>query len=194
MPNAPVPAPSAESNSDEWSHVRETVNMLYLAVCQIEATLRDSNTSVETLTNSFTALANHTNEVSEHVQSVEKPAELDTFKRDISDTARELQSNISSSIHAFQFYDRVCQRLDHVCRSLENVTDLLECDKKLTSVNEWRQVQNQIKSSYTMEAERIMFEFIMRGGSVREALEIYSHHFELNSGKTDQDDDEVELF
>jgi uncharacterized protein (DUF2235 family) len=194
MPNAPASMPPGDPKSDEWCHIRETVSMLYLAVCQIEATLRDSNTSVETLTNSFTALANHTNEVSEHVQTVKKPDELDSFKRDISETARELQTNISSSIQAFQFYDRVTQRLDHVCRSLENVSGLLECDEKITSVNEWRQVQNQIKSSYTMEAERIMFEFIIRGGSVKEALEIYSHHFEEDTGKTDQDNDEVELF
>jgi len=194
MQNAPQTMASAESKSDEWSHVRETVSMLYLAVCQIEATLRDSNTNVETLTNSFTALAAHTNDVSEHVQSVKKPEELDSFKAEVSETASELQTNISSSIQAFQFYDRVCQRLDHVCRSLENVSGLLECDRKLTSVEEWRQVQNSIKSSYTMEAERIMFEFIMRGGSVKEALEIYSHHFELGNTEVDQDNDEVELF
>ena len=37
------------SDIESWSHVRETINMLYLAVCQIETTMADSNTSVDTL-------------------------------------------------------------------------------------------------------------------------------------------------
>ena len=46
-------------NQEDWSHVRETINMLCLAVCQIEATMADSNHSVATLTQSFTQLAEH---------------------------------------------------------------------------------------------------------------------------------------
>lgn len=184
----------ALSATSDWSHVRETVNMLYLAVCQIEATLEDSNTSVNTLTQSFTALANHTQSVSDQVQGLTEPSELDQFKQDITQTASDLTSNISSSVQAFQFYDRVCQRLDHVARSLENVSGLLSSDERANDQNEWEKVQESIKSSYTMEAERIMFEFIMRGGSVREALKIYNHHFQKEDVPTDEDNDEIELF
>lgn len=178
----------------DWSHVRETVNMLYLAVCQIESTLTDSNNSVNTLTESFTALATHTHQVSEQVQKLRDPSELDAFKKDIVDTASELQTNISASVEAFQFYDRVYQRLEHVAHSLESVSGLLESDQRLRDQTEWKSVQESIKSSYTMEAERIMFEFIMRGGNVKEALEIYRHHFQHEQGEKDQDDDEIELF
>lgn len=45
-----------------------------------------------------------------------------------------------------------------------------------------------------MEAERIMFEFIMRGGSVKEALEIYHHHFIEKQHHDDSTNDEIELF
>lgn len=178
----------------QWSHVRETINMLYLAICQIEATIRDSNHSVNTLTNTFTALATHTQSVSDQVQNLTEPEALENFKTDISQTAKELRSNISLSIQAFQFYDRVCQRLDHVSRSLENVSHVLDSEERMTKPEEWHDIQDQIKSSYTMEAERIMFEFIMRGGSVKEALEIYSHHFEKGDDNIDEDNDEIELF
>lgn len=185
-----------EHETGNWSHVRETVNMLYLAVCQIEATLKDSNQSVNTLTNSFTLLATHAQSVSAQVQDLKEPSELEHFKVDITETANELSTNIMSSIQAFQFYDRVCQRLDHVARSLESVSGLLESDERISKRNEWLTVQNSIKSNYTMEAEHIMFEFLMRGGSAKEALEIYNHHFESSSNdKTmDEDGDEVELF
>lgn len=168
--------------------------MLYLAVCQIEATLSDSNTSVDTLTNTFTRLAQHTGEVSNQIQSLKEVEELEAFKADLSATAREMEANIFGSVQAFQFYDRVCQRLDHVARSLEKVSNLMEDESKVFDPSNWLSVQNDIKSSYTMEAERIMFEFIMRGGSVKEALEIYRHHFDNKKSSENSNDDEIELF
>lgn len=190
--------PNAHSNSPEhtsdWSHVRETINMLYLAVCQIEATLSDSNKSVDTLTTSFTHLANHTGEVSHKLQNLTEVEQLEEFKEDITNTANEMQANIFSSVQAFQFYDRVCQRLDHVARSLEKVSQVMEDDQKVLCPTAWKAIQEKIKSSYTMEAERIMFEFIMRGGTVEDALEIYRHEFNKDTNDHNNDDDEIELF
>lgn len=183
----------ANQPSEELKHIRETINMLYLAVCQIEATMSDANGSVDTLTSSFTTLAEHTHDMSTKVQGVGEATELATIKDDISSTAKEIQTNISQAIQAFQFYDRVCQRVDHVARSLEKVTNLLDDNTSLNDDGAWQNLQQTIKSSYTMEAERIMFEFIMRGGSVTEALEIYRHHFEKNQ-ESEDDDDEIELF
>lgn len=185
---------SANKDRTDWSHVHETINMLYVAVCQIEATLADSNESVETLTNSFTRLAQHTNDVSNQMQHLTKVEELESFKKDLADTAAEMNSNISSSIQAFQFYDRVCQRLDHVARSLEKVSSVMSDEHKIHQIEAWQQIQHTIKNSYTMEAERIMFEFIMRGGSIKEALQIYRHQFENSSYPGDHTNDEIELF
>lgn len=177
---------------NNWSHISETVNMLYLAVCQIETTMTEANASVDTLTSSFTHLAGHTRDVAAHVQKLTGTEELSAFKKDVTQTADEIQVNISKAIQAFQFYDRVCQRVDHVARSLEKVSSLLADDKNVQQRESWKSVQEQIKSSYTMEAERIMFEYIMRGGTVTEALDIYNHHFEQSL--EDNDNDEVELF
>lgn len=179
-------------NSATWSHVRETINMLYLAVCQIEATMADSNTSVDTLTRSFSLLANHTSEVSEQIQNLTQPEELSVFKSDIANTARDLKSNITASICAFQFYDRVCQRLDHVSRSLEKVTEVMASQESLCKPEAWRKIQMDIKSSYTMEAEKLMFDYIMQGGTVSEALHIYRE--QVNSSGNKNNEDEIELF
>lgn len=180
------------SDIESWSHVRETINMLYLAVCQIETTMADSNTSVDTLTNSFTLLANHTSEVSEQIQNLTQPSELEAFKKDIDNTAREMKTNISASICAFQFYDRVCQRLDHVSRSLEKVSAVMASRESLCQPDAWRKIQLDIKSSYTMEAERLMFDYIMQGGSVAEALRIYREQIDASGNKNNED--EIELF
>jgi len=178
--------------SADWSHVRETINMLYLAICQIEATLSDSNNAVNTLTQSFTQLAEHSESVAKDIQSINRAEDLDAFKEDITRTSREMSANINSSVQAFQFYDRVCQRLDHVARGLENVSAIMEDEAQINDPVAWRSIQESVKNSYTMEAERIMFEFIMRGGSVKEALQIYRHHFDQRDAENDQD--EVQLF
>jgi hypothetical protein len=43
----------------DWSQVRETVLMLELAVGQIEAAMKEGNSSVEVLTDSFTSMAGY---------------------------------------------------------------------------------------------------------------------------------------
>ena len=168
--------------------------MLYLAVCQIETTMADSNASVDTLTQSFTSLASHNNEVAQKIQSVDKPGDLDQFKRDLQDTAARMNTHISASVQAFQFYDRVCQRLDHVARSLEKVSEVMNDDQTLHHPDAWKRIQVAIRDSYTMEAERVMFEHIMKGGSITEALAIYQEHFNHQTSHPKDDLDDVELF
>jgi len=179
---------------ESWSHVQETINMLYLAVCQIEATMTDSNNSVNVLTNSFTQLAHQTQHVCTHLQNLNEPDQLELFKHDLHNAALQIQVDINASVEAFQFYDRVCQRLDHVSKSLEKVSTVVSDDIQRQSKDSWVKIQEEIKNSYSMEAERIMFEFIMRGGKVQQALEVYRHHFDATPGTSDEDGDEVELF
>ncbi|MEE3161123.1 MAG: hypothetical protein VX283_09505, partial [Pseudomonadota bacterium] len=59
---------------------------------------------------------------------------------------------------------------------------------------EWVQLQSEIKANYTMEAERIMFEHILAGRSIAEALEIYHHHFNKPMDDSFGTDDDIELF
>lgn len=105
-----------------------------------------------------------------------------------------MQEKINQAITAFQFYDRISQRLDHVSNSLENMCDLMTCPTELNDPDAWQAIQDRVKNSYTMESERLMFEHILRGASVKEALEIYQHHFEEEKQAKNDDEDEVELF
>lgn len=180
---------------DDWSHVQETITMLYLAVCQIENSISESNHSVDKLTSSFTELAEHSREVDNLVLELESADQLQEFKQKISQTTLEIQQKVNQAITAFQFYDRISQRLDHVASSLEQTSELMQNPDNLNSPNAWRDVQDNVKGSYSMEAERIMFEHIMRGATVKEALEIYKHHFDSQDTLvTDDTDDEIELF
>lgn len=180
---------------ESWCHVSETITMLHLAVCQIETAVGESHTSVNDLTHSFTSLAAHTHTVHSQIQNLSQAEEIDLFKEKLGENTNEMQTTINAAITAFQFYDRISQRLDHVAHSLKMMTELLSQQDRIKDPVAWKRVQNDVKSSYSMEAERIMFEHIMRGASVEEALEIYQHHFSLeDTSPENEDDDEIELF
>lgn len=180
--------PAYKSNTAqlEWDQVKSTINLLTLAVSQIECTMSDGEKSVAELTNSFSFIAEKINRLT--TLSDDK-TELDRFRSE----AHEIHSSIVNSIVAFQFYDRLSQRLDHVKRDLCWLSDLVSDPEAANQPEAWNKLQSDIKSNYSMEEERLMFEHIMNGASVSEALEIYRHHFE-QAAKKDDDSDEIELF
>ena len=178
------PAYNSNNAQLEWEQVKSTINLLTLAVSQIECTMSDGEKSVAELTKSFSFIAEKINQLTSFSDS-----NLDAFKQE----AHELHGSIVNSIVAFQFYDRLTQRLDHVKRDLSWLSELVSDPETANKPEAWSKLQSDIKSNYSMEEERLMFEHIMSGASVPEALEIYRHHFE-KSTKTDEDDDEIELF
>lgn len=186
---------SSVDNPDlDWSQVRETITMLALAVAQVESSMKDGEQSVSSLSASFTEMAEYLSKIRTLTHKV-TPQNLDRYKSVIDDTTGNLEANVQNAVIAFQFYDRISQRLDHVCHSLDQLGSLISKKDSLYNPDSWKQLQDKIKSSYTMDAERIMFEHILRGHSIEEALEIYRHHFDQqDQGKDQQSGDEVELF
>ena len=47
----------------DWSQLKETILMLNLAVAQIDQSMNEGNSSVETLSSSFTALATNLSDI-----------------------------------------------------------------------------------------------------------------------------------
>jgi len=179
---------TTNSTQLEWEQVKSTINLLTLAVSQIECTMTDGEKSVAELTKSFSHIAEQINKLT----SAETNADdITQFQAQASD----IHTSIINSIVAFQFYDRLTQRLDHVKRDLSWLSELVSDPEKANHAHAWDKLQQDIKSNYSMEEERLMFEHIMNGATVQEALEIYQHHFsQSNDAKIDDDGDEVELF
>lgn len=184
-------------NTDmDWSQVGETLAMLALAVAQIDTSLTEGTRSVDTLSSSFTAMAENTRRIlaiTAHECETEHIAAT-TIKQDINQIAHEVSDEIHNAIIAFQFYDRLSQRLEHVAQSLERMGHLMADPSQRYQPRFWKDLQHSIKGQYTMEAERIMFEHIMAGNSVAQALEIYRHHFNQKTRDTFGTTDEIELF
>ncbi len=178
----------------DWSQIRETITMLALAVAQVESSMTDGGQSVGQLTDSFTHIADYTSKILGMAKDNKIPMD-DNFRNTLTSDASALSEKVHNAVIAFQFYDRITQRLDHVCKTLDRLGRLIGDKSMLYNPECWRGLQQDIKSSYTMEAERIMFEHILQGHSIEEALAIYHHHFNKNDAGLDKaTGDDVELF
>lgn len=178
----------------DWSQIRETVTMLALAVAQVESSMTDGDQSVGQLTDSFTHIADYTSKILGMAKDT-KTSMDDDFRVALLADATALNEKVHKAVVAFQFYDRITQRLDHVCKTLDRLGRLIGDKSMLYNPECWRGLQQDIKSSYTMEAERIMFEHILQGHSIDEALAIYNHHFNAEEKGLDKaTGDDIELF
>ena len=178
----------AHSPDMDWSQVRETILMLGLAITQIRDAMTQGEDSVGTLTRSFTDLAGQVT----HIEGVtrELPGMPDETRADLMDRLEKTRLSVTESIVAFQFYDRLSQRLDHVCHSIDALGALIAVPQRLFNPGEWVSLQQLILSRYTMEEERAMFEMVMRGVPISEALATAKARI---SSRTSSDDD-IELF
>ncbi|WP_057831389.1 hypothetical protein [Colwellia sp. TT2012] len=176
----------------DWSQLKETIVMLNLAVTQIDQSMNEGNSSVSTLSKSFTGLATNLSDIQSSIaQLSQKDESSEKMKLIIEGSTSTALDKVHSAIIAFQFYDKLSQRLDHVSQSLSALTALISNPTDLYSPNAWQALQETIRSKYTMEEERQMFDKVISGVPIEEAL----IEFNLDmANKTASEEDEIELF
>lgn len=157
----------------DWSQLKETILLLELAAGQIEHALRDSNTSVEVLTDSFTTMAGYLRSMSGVLSTFSSDGEEGEKKLEMQRMAESVTGMVQQSIIAFQFYDKLTQRLSHVCHSLAALNGLVGDSSRIYNPNAWVMLQEKIRSKYTTPDEHALFEAVMSGMPVEEALEVY---------------------
>ncbi len=175
----------------DWSQVRETVLMLQLAAGQVDAAMRDSNASVEILTDTFTSMVETLDMVEVALGTLPDTIGNGMVTSEIQEGAREISRKVHQAIIAFQFYDKLVQRLDHVCQSLGGLSELVADKGRLYTPGEWLALQDKIKSKYAMAEERAMFDAVMAGATVEEALQTY---MTARMQEVEQSGGEIELF
>jgi hypothetical protein len=171
-----------------WDKMRETVLMMELAVGQIEGAMRDSDSSVEVLTDTFTVMARHMSTIAADAASLPEDGEFGEIKRRMSGAAAQVTGMVHQSIIAFQFYDRLVQRLSHVSHSLEWLAEVVSDEDRATTPDQWLALQEKIRARYSMPEEVEMFEAVLLyGKTVQQALHDFMEKMK-NKG------DDIELF
>ncbi|NOX43344.1 MAG: hypothetical protein GXP19_06380 [Gammaproteobacteria bacterium] len=169
----------------DWSQVKETVLMLHFAVSYIQQGLRDGDESVNTLTDSFTNMVENTSAISDDISHISDEAVKDKVMKRCS----AIREQMHAAIIAFQFYDKLTQRLGHVSTGLSGLSSLVSDPDRIYNPNQWHDLQKNIKSKFTIAEDRNVFEEVLKGKSVEEVLKTLNS----DSQKT-KSDSEIELF
>ncbi|WP_394129401.1 hypothetical protein [Shewanella maritima] len=173
-----------EEPSQPWDHVSETIKLLILSMAQIELSLSDGDKNVAGLGQLFTDMATHQTRVNQYLQS------QDNTPEDIVAHGQQLADKVNEGVVAFQFYDRISQRLQHVTTGLALTEEVLKDEQKRIDEQAWQQVKQEIMRSYSLECEKYMFECVLKGIPLHEALAEYMHKQQPKSAE----DDDIELF
>lgn len=189
-PNSPAYGPGTRASRPDldWSQIGETVLILQLIASQIMAAMRDSDSSVEVLTNTFTSMAGYVRHMGDLVNEIPTTPENASRKAALGGISEQVGSMINQAVISFQFYDKLIQRLSHVVNGLEDISGMVSDKSRLYQPSEWVLLQERYKAKFSTEEERALFHAVMVDGlSMEVALASY-----LDSLRDKGDD--VELF
>jgi len=158
----------AEKNSQDWSHIQETLNMLNLAIAHIKRSMLDGDDSVHALSNSFTDMVGLNKVIEKAAQTLTESME----KKVIINACNDISAHTNAALIAFQFYDILTQRLEHISQSLSDMSQIFTDPQRLDSAYEWAALQEKIKAKYRIQGDREMFDAILTGKSIEEALRL----------------------
>ena len=181
-----LPASTAQAPDLDWSQISETVRMLNLAVAQISVAMAEGEDSVQALTGSFTGMVERVQQIA--AEAARLPPEQAGIADAIASQCEGVERSMQQGIVAFQFYDRLSQRIDHVQHALAQLGALIADNGRLCNPAEWRHLQQTIRGRYTMQEEQAMFDALLAGASVEEALE------QIRPRLDQGDIDDIELF
>ncbi|MDH5518732.1 MAG: hypothetical protein OEY36_13095 [Gammaproteobacteria bacterium] len=178
-------------SDDDWSQVRETIVMLNLATAQIEYSMSDGDESIDVLAESFTSMSEGIGAISKAVQSFARYSNIDPIlHKEVTEHCDQLSGEIQKSIIAFQFYDKLVQRLSHVRNSMTSLTDLIGDEQTLNSAEAWKKLQADVRNAYTMEEDKEMFDAILSGKPIIDVL----HEMVTKKHTAAATEEDIELF
>jgi hypothetical protein len=157
-----MPADDA-SPAESWSSERQLAQMLDLCEAQMESALREADGAVNQLVSTFETLAETTRAV--RAAAAQLPQQGGDLERQLASMAEQT----ASAVVAFQFYDKLTQRLGHVRYSLSTLA-LFVCDPLRSSErNQWRRLFTSLRRLYRTEEERRLFQLMLDGASADDA-------------------------
>lgn len=148
---------TAAVSTPTWSPQQQTARMLALCEAQMEAATHDSDVAVDTLVKAFTELMGAVRELGS--VSADSPDQAKTLQ-DINARCNALSNQVASAVVAFQFYDKLSQRLGHVRYSLSTMA-LFICDRSNSQRPEhWDKLLSTLGRLYRTAEERAIFDSI----------------------------------
>ncbi len=169
---------------------KKVAELTRLAAAQIRVTVTESGESVNDLTQAFTDIVNLDRCIRKNVEQLPEIPEIEGTKQQISILSAAIGTNVQNAIIAFQFYDRLCQRLDHTSECLRSLSDI-EDNQSTASSDEVNKLRNMVYNHFTMEEERQLFDAVLASNDFEAAINEYTL---ARLQSIEDEDEDIELF
>ncbi|MGH8536189.1 MAG: hypothetical protein ACREXM_06895 [Gammaproteobacteria bacterium] len=158
-----------EAPNSGSSDVRESVRLLHVAVAQIDVTMHEGDASVAVLSGALSSIAAGLKSIGQYAQespSAGEPAQ----EGNVSASCSTLAKKVEAAIMAIQFYDAMTQKLTHISENLQALADSIAEPGGVDRPSAWHALKQRTRARFTMESERRVFDALMRGMTMREAV------------------------
>lgn len=179
--------------------VQQTILVLNLSVAQIDLSITEGDNSVNTLIDSFTFMSQHIDQIQSTSNKMaeigNEIAGMDDHKSMLLNEASELSTKMQQAVIAFQFYDKLSQRLEHVSHGLSGLAEIVSHEMKVKSPEEWESFKSSVRKGTTMREEEELFELIFdQHIPAEEAINIMKERMRERMHSEEQDEEEIEFF
>jgi len=82
----------------------------------------------------------------------------------------QAMSTVQETTMAFQFYDRLNQRMQHISIMLDELSRLIDSPERMSQPTSWVELEEKIRSHYTLDNDLDMFDAVLAGGDIEEIL------------------------
>jgi len=167
----------------------ELGQFLNLTSGEIRMSVKEANGVVQTLTKTFMEMVGDVHEIQLAAEKLSGKSDDAEIKAQIIDKCAAYLDKVQEGTMGFQFYDKMTQRLNHTSGNLQKLKRMTEASETLNSIDNWKELKHDIEQSYTMEEDRVLFNALMKGDSIQEAVRLASE-----AQKKQLDENNTELF
>jgi hypothetical protein len=163
-----LPKPNEPSSDDTliapiaWTPEQQIARMLELCEAQMESALSESDVAMDALIKSFAGLI----EAGQSLGSANEKTPADLAQQ-----LDALRKQTAAAVVAFQFYDKLNQRLGHVRYSLSALAMFVCEPSKSSQRDQWRRLFSTLRRLYRTEEERDLFKLMVEGATAEQARE-----------------------
>jgi hypothetical protein len=162
-------SPVASSTATHAADMRETAEVLELAIAQIGLSLHDSDRAVESLIAAITAMAGCVGRIEDKLDAARGSSNSNTTEDAIHKECERAKNQMQQAVTAFQFYDLLSQRFLHIESNLKAVADVMRApDQQHPAM--WQQLRDKLRSVYSLEQEQVMYQALLAGLSAESVI------------------------
>ena len=193
----------SEPHKLEWKELKQTIMALNLSIAQIDLSMTEGSYSVDTLIDSFNFMREGLEALRSNVLNGDV-TELESIKSHFLEQSGIISEKVTASIVAFQFYDKLSQRLHHVSQSLSALSDIISSGDRTVDEITWNNFRDKMAKYAAMREEYELYELIfkhdMTGSQAIEVMKdrmrerMHEAQAKHASGSSQDIEEDIELF